>query len=251
MSLPTLPLFTGDATLWFAQIEAYFSAHGISPTQQLQLLYCGMAAPLATSARDLVTDPSPDATYASVKAEIQCCNTRSVESHFSELMADEELGDRTLSQFLRRLSESSGDPTDAPLLQQIFFSRLPSDIQMILAMALEYNTVDQIATMVDKILEFSRQPSSHGACVCSKAPLAASFNSSSLSHDAISDKLDVLTQWMDSLCQDNTCFSRSCSRSRSAPRASRSHSRLCWYHSNFADKVHKCIQPCSLKPSGN
>ncbi|XP_029647994.1 uncharacterized protein LOC115222021 [Octopus sinensis] len=125
MSLNSLPTFTGDATLWFAQLEAQFCAHSISPEQQLQILYGCMPPQLASTARDLITDPGPDATYASVKLEVEKRNTRSEESRFNELMADEELGDRTPSEFLRRLRELSGKAADAPLLRKFFFQGCP------------------------------------------------------------------------------------------------------------------------------
>ncbi|CAI9721209.1 Hypothetical predicted protein [Octopus vulgaris] len=108
MFMGSLPTFTGDATLWFSQLEAQFRAQSITPEQQLQILYGCMPPQLASTARDLITDPSPGATYASVKLEVEKRNTRSEESRFNELMADEQLGDRTPSEFLRRLRELSG-----------------------------------------------------------------------------------------------------------------------------------------------
>ncbi|XP_029634954.1 uncharacterized protein LOC115210491 [Octopus sinensis] len=218
MSVPHLHSFTGDATLWFAQVEAHFAAHGVSPIQQLHLLYCSLPPQLATSARDLIIDPSPDATYASIKAEILRRNTRSEESRFNELMADERLGDKTPSQFLRCLRELSGNFADAPLLRKIFFSMLPANLQAILATALESNSVDQIATMADKTLEFSGQPKSRGMCVCTETPSTASVSASSLSPDTISDKIDALTRRTDELCRENRRRWRS--RSRSTSRAS-------------------------------
>ncbi|CAI9736328.1 Hypothetical predicted protein [Octopus vulgaris] len=115
MFMGSLPTFTGDVTLWFSQLETQFRAQSITPEQQLEILYGCMPPQLASSARDLITDPSPGATYASVRLEVEKRNTRSEESRFNELMADEQLGDRTPSEFLRRLRELSGEPT-------IFFS---------------------------------------------------------------------------------------------------------------------------------
>ncbi|CAI9715426.1 Hypothetical predicted protein [Octopus vulgaris] len=112
MFMGSLPTFTGDATLWFSQLEAQFRAQSITPEQQLQILYGCMPPQLASTARDLITDPSPGATYASVKLEVEKRNTRSEESRFNELMADEELGDRTPSEFLRRLRELSGNASE-------------------------------------------------------------------------------------------------------------------------------------------
>ncbi|XP_029639498.1 uncharacterized protein LOC115214442 [Octopus sinensis] len=240
MSLTSLPNFTGDATLWFAQLEAQFCAHNVSSQQQLQILYGCMPPQLATTARDLITDPGPDATYASVKLEVEKRNTRSEESRFNELMADGKLGDRTPSEFLRRLRELSGKAADAPLLPKKFFSRLPAYIQTVLATALESNTVDHIATMADKMVEFAVQPSSRSACVCSQA--------SSASFEGLSKQIESLTKRMDAMASDGKRFSRSRSRSRSSSRSTQSKSGLCWYHSNFGEKAHKCIQPCTYKP---
>ncbi|XP_029651340.1 uncharacterized protein LOC115224557 [Octopus sinensis] len=190
MSLASLPIFTDDATLWFAQLEAYFCAHSVSSEKQLQILYSCMPPQLATTARDLITDPSPDATYASVKLEVEKRNTRSKESRFHELMADEQLGDRTPPEFLRRLRELSGKSADAPLLWKIFFSRLPAYIQT----ALESNSVDQIATMADKMVEFAVRPSSRAACVCSET--------SANSIDGLSKQIESLTKRMDAMASD-------------------------------------------------
>ncbi|CAI9729979.1 Hypothetical predicted protein [Octopus vulgaris] len=189
MFMGSLPTFTGDATLWFSQLEAQFRAQSITPEQQLEILYGCMPPQLASSARDLITDPSPGATYASVRLEVEKRNTRSEESRFNELMADEQLGDRTPSEFLRRLRELSGNASDAPLLRKIFFSRLPAYIQTVLATGLETNTVDQIATMV----EFAVQPSSRSACACSQT--------SSASIEGLSKLIETLTKRMDAMTQ--------------------------------------------------
>ncbi|XP_029646249.1 uncharacterized protein LOC115220279 [Octopus sinensis] len=191
MSLASLPIFTGDATLWFAQLKAYFCAHSISSEQQLQILYSCIPLQLATTARDLITDPSPDATYASVKLEVEKRNTRSEKSRFNELMADEELGDRTPSEFLRHLRELSGKAADALLLCKIFFSRLPAYIQTVLATAFESNTVDQIVTMADKMVEFAVRPSSRAACVC--------LETSANSIDGLTKLIKGLTKRMDAI----------------------------------------------------
>ncbi|XP_014774470.1 uncharacterized protein LOC106872118 [Octopus bimaculoides] len=245
MSSHMLPQFTGDAILWFAQLEAHFDAYGISPTNQLKFLYCSLSTTLATSARDLITSPNPDTTYAPIKAEILRRTTKFAESRFNELMADEELGDRTPSEFLRHLRVLSGESTDALLLRKIFFSRLPAHVRTILATALDANTIDQVATMADKILEFSAQPA-YGACVSSEASSIASHKSSTF--DVLADKIDKLTRRVNDLCR--TKCSSSCSRDRSRRNSpSKTQPGMCYYHAKFADKAHKCIQPCSYKAS--
>ncbi|CAI9742407.1 Hypothetical predicted protein [Octopus vulgaris] len=73
-------------------------------------------------------------------------------------MQDEEPGDRKPSQFLWHLCELSDTTEDNLLLWKLFFSQLPPNVQTILATAVDINTVDQLATMADKILEFAFQP---------------------------------------------------------------------------------------------
>ncbi|XP_029644577.1 uncharacterized protein LOC115218783 [Octopus sinensis] len=238
MFMGSLPTFTGDATLWFSQLEAQFRAQSITPEQQLEILYGCMPPQLASSARDLITDPSPGATYASVRLEVEKRNTRSEESRFNELMADEQLGDRTPSEFLRRLRELSGNASDAPLLRKIFFSRLPAYIQTVLATGLETNTVDQIATMADKMVEFAVQPSSRSACACSQT--------SSASIEGLSKLIETLTKRMDAMCRDGKRSSKSRSRSRSSSRSKQSKSGLYLVSKkNFMVDTGSC---CSIWP---
>ncbi|XP_036369742.1 uncharacterized protein LOC118768063 [Octopus sinensis] len=196
MAASGLPLFTGDVGLWFAQVESHFDAHAVPPQQQLHLLYSSLHPRLATSVRDLIISPHPDATYASVKAEILRRNTRSEESNFKELMAEEQLGYRTPFQFLRHLWELSGNAVDGPLLRRISFSRLPAHVQTMLATVLESVSVDQIATMADKILEFPKPSPSRGLCACTEPPPTVSPTQNSLA-----ERLDTLMWRINDLCR--------------------------------------------------
>ncbi|XP_029635376.1 uncharacterized protein LOC115210759 [Octopus sinensis] len=249
MAASGLPSFTGDAGLWLAQVESHFAKHAVHPQQQLHLLYSSLPSRLTTSVRDLIISPHPDATYASVKAENLRLNRQSEESQFNELMADEQLGDRTPSQFLCHLRELSGNAADAPLLWKIFFSRLPAHMQTMLATALESVSVDQIATMADKILEFSGPSPSRGLYACTEPPPTPSPTKNSLA-----EKIDALTQRIDDLCRAIGHRPRSRSRSGSVSRSrcdSASRSSWCWYHSKYAEKAERCTQPGTFQPSGN
>ncbi|XP_014772290.1 uncharacterized protein LOC106870655 [Octopus bimaculoides] len=200
MSLPNLPAYSGDVTLWFAQLDVYFSAHAVPHQQQLNLLYCGMPTPLARSVKDLITDPHPDATYMSVKSEVLCWNTQSVESKFRTLMQDEQLGDRTPSEFLRDLREFSNTPLeDNPLLRKLFYFRLPPNVQSILATTIDSNSHDQIATMADKIKVFTVQPAPHHTCLDTVVASSSTTKSSPSSHDDILARVDTLARCIDTL----------------------------------------------------
>ncbi|XP_014787952.1 uncharacterized protein LOC106881938 [Octopus bimaculoides] len=193
-------MHSGDITLWFAQLDTYFSAHVVSLEQQVSLLYCGMPTPLAHSVRDLITDPHPDATYVSVKSEVLRRNTQSANSKFQMLMQDEHLGDKTPSGFLRRLREvSDTSPEDNSLLRKLFFSRLPLNVQSILATVVDSNSLDQLATMVDKIIEFTVQPAPHHTCSDTAVASSTTVKPTPLSHDDILERVDALARRMDTL----------------------------------------------------
>eukprot|EP00106_Octopus_bimaculoides_P007593 XP_014775035.1 PREDICTED: uncharacterized protein LOC106872526 [Octopus bimaculoides] len=145
-----------------------------------------MPSPLARSVKDLITDPHPDATYASIKSEVLCWNIQSVESKFRTLMQDEHLGDRTPFEFLRWLRELSDTPLeDNPLLRKLFFSRLPLNVQSILATMVNSNLLSQIATMADKIIAFTVQPAPHHTCSDPVVASSTTTESPASSHDDI------------------------------------------------------------------
>ena len=117
MSFSSLSPYS-DAILWFAQVDAFFQVHEISPERQLTLLLYGMPPSLAKTVREIITRPPPDFTYETLKVEVLKRNTASAESRFCSLMQDEYLGDRKLTEFLRRLHELSDN---APIIKKLFF----------------------------------------------------------------------------------------------------------------------------------
>lgn len=100
--------------------------------------------------------------------------------------------DQTPSEFLWCLHELS----DSPLLKNIFFSHLPQNVQTILFTGLETNTVDQIASMADKILEF---PGQLAAPKSETQVLSIAVKPNTVSTGNILQRLDTLTQRMDKL----------------------------------------------------
>ncbi|XP_029635005.1 uncharacterized protein LOC115210542 [Octopus sinensis] len=205
----------------------------------LNLLYCRMPAPLARLVKDLITDPHPDANYVSVKSEVLRRNTPSAKRKFQTLMQDEHLGSRTPSEFLRRLCELSDTPLENnPLLRKLFFSQLLPNVQSILATTVDSNSLDQIATIADKIIEFTVQHTCSGPVVAS----STITKSSPTLHDDILERIDALARRMDTLSREHASSRRPRSRSRSKSRSSSSTptvSSLGWYHATFKDKAHR------------
>ena len=80
MSFSSLPPYSDDAILWFAQVDAFFKMHEISPERQLTLFCCSMPSSLAKTEREILTRPRPpDLTYEILKTEVLKRNTASAE----------------------------------------------------------------------------------------------------------------------------------------------------------------------------
>ena len=73
----------------------------------------------------------------------------------------EELGDRTPSQFFRRMQQLLGDKaadTDSSFIHELFLQRLPSNTRMVLSSAGDDLPLDKLAALADKIYEVTATP---------------------------------------------------------------------------------------------
>ena len=55
----TLPAFSGDVRVWFAQLESYFVANNVMEQRQLPILFSAFPASLTPVVKDLITDTPP------------------------------------------------------------------------------------------------------------------------------------------------------------------------------------------------
>lgn len=105
-----------------AHVDSYFCSNKVDPTMQLDILRGDMPPNLARSVRELITSPSEDLTYSSLKSKILKRNTQSEVSRFRSLLASEYLGGRTTTEFLHRLRELyEVSLWHSPLLKKRFF----------------------------------------------------------------------------------------------------------------------------------
>ena len=128
-------------------------------------------------------------------------------------------------------------------LKELFLQRLPPNVRMILASTPGNNTVQDLATLAEKIMEVTGNvpPSPINTVSAPDGQLVAELT-----------KLREEVAHLKKLVQSNSRSpSRNCSHthSRSPRSSSPSHAQqstdLCWYHQRFGDHARQCREPCS------
>ena len=253
MSYTRPPSFTGDVVIWFHQLEAHFAANQIkSDLRQLNHLISIMPSTLTAEVRDLITAAPGTVTYTHMKTEILHRTSTSTQKKFHQLLHNEVLGDRTASQLLRCMRQLiDGTEADEALLKQLFFSRLPTNVQAILAPMKNTSSTAQLAESADGILEISHPPLAapiiaapiinqrHMPCECSMELTKFRVD--------VERSIAALSSRMDQLIFQRPNFSaRNKSRERSP--SPRSRSTWCYFHERFGKRAYKCVQPCAFVP---
>ncbi|XP_014774253.1 uncharacterized protein LOC106871977 [Octopus bimaculoides] len=145
MSHFPLPQYHGDAKMWFSQLESFISSNIHSAQSKLHITLTDIPSPVALSVRDMITRTPPDMMYKTFKAEVLQHNSPSAESKFRTLLQDEHLRDRTPTQFLRQIRELLDSSYEGQaFVKQLFFSKIPSNVQSILAPMMEHMALEQL-----------------------------------------------------------------------------------------------------------
>ena len=210
---------------------------------------------VALEVRDILAAPPTINPYESLKAALLGRIEPTEQKRMQQLLI-EELGDQTPSQLLRRMKHLHGGSasTDQPILRQLFLQRLPTQVQGIIAVAPQ-GSLDDLASMADRIM------ASLSTTVSAVQRTPPTLQTPAVS-DRLAEKVEHLTRVVEQLSASSHERSRS-QQSTARPSASRpsrvsSPSRdrdvspttgICWYHSKFQGRAHKCISPCSF--SGN
>ncbi|CAH0551106.1 unnamed protein product [Brassicogethes aeneus] len=98
------PFWKDKPTLWFAQVEAQFMiAHITQEITKYSYVISHLDERYANEVEDLIINPPANTPYTTLKTEIIRRLSVSEERRVRQLLMEEELGDRTPSQFLRHL----------------------------------------------------------------------------------------------------------------------------------------------------
>lgn len=222
------PFWPEDPELWFAQVESQFQISRITNDDTKYGYVAGnLEARYAREVRDVLTDPPVHEKYLKIKTELIKRLSISQEQRTKQLLEREELGDRKPSQFLRHLQPLAGSAVPDTLLRSIWSSRLPPNVQAILATQAKASLVE-VAELADVIM--------------STAPAQIQEARTFSDDSTIKALMEEVAQLKTQLRSRSSSRARYHGRDRS--KSKRRDSDTCWYHSRFGNQARKCTPPC-------
>lgn len=247
------PFWPDKPGLWFAQLDGQFTLSNITAdATKFYHVISVLDYKYAVEVEDIIIEPPAKDKYETLKREL--INRLSASKHQcrTQLLNNEELGDRKPSQFLRHLRSLVGNDVADDFLRSMWISRLPGYVQAIITTQ-DSSKLDDVAQLADKIMEIpSHVRSSQVAAVSPSALDLISAGPSSTALREVNSKIDELTRRLDVMAMSKNCpncrsrpRSRSQRRFRSRSRSAAKDPQVCWYHNRFGDKSAKCLPPCS------
>ncbi|XP_063991150.1 uncharacterized protein LOC135169783 [Diachasmimorpha longicaudata] len=248
-----------DPELFFGIADHSFHAAGITSESTKFGHICGKLSRsrYATDVRDIILNPPADNPYTYLKTELIKRLSSSQEEKIRMLLESAEIGDMRPSQILRHLKSLAGPSFPDDALRTLWVTRLPADVQVLLATQRKAS-LDDAADLADKTIQILRPriPPAAPQVAEAAAHSIEALLSLKLSQMALDleGKLGVLQSEIESLKRSSRGdggsprghnFRRERSRSRSTHRQQGT-DRLCWYHWRFGPDARQCTKSCSF-----
>lgn len=145
-----------DPSLWFVLVEAEFAKRHITSQQtKYHHVLTSLSSSVMAEVRDIVISPPLSDPYDYLKQQLIKRLSESQQHRLRQLLTTEELGDRTPTQFLRRMYQLLGDESsalDESILRELFLQRLPQTVRMILSASATV-PLQELSELADRIME--------------------------------------------------------------------------------------------------
>ncbi|XP_063975104.1 uncharacterized protein LOC135161456 [Diachasmimorpha longicaudata] len=253
-----------DPEPFFGIADRSFHAAGITSESTKFGHICGKLSRsrYATDVRDIILNPPADNPYTYLKTELIKRLSSSQEEKTRKLLEGAEMGDMKPSQFLRHLKNLAGPNFPDDALRTLWDTRLPADVQVLLATQRKAS-LDDAADLADKTIQILRPriPPAAPQVAEAAAHSIEALLSLKLSQMALNleEQFGALRSEIESLKRSSRGdggsprgrnFRRERSRSRSTHRQHGT-DRICWYHRRFGPEAKMCTQPCNFTAQGN
>lgn len=243
------PFWPEEPEIWFAQIEGQFAISNINQdATKFNYVIGQLDQQFLKEVKDIIISPPATNKYEKLKTELIKRLTASKDKKVLQLTLHEELGDRKPSQFLRHLQSLGGPSIPDDFVRIIWISRLPNNIQTIIA-AQPNASLEDLAELADRVQD-----------IAAPTPQVASTSASGVgsSLDAMANEIAELKKHFQSMNAKLDRKSRSPRRSNINQRRQdqpgrRSNSSyrkypICWFHTKFGKKATRCVKPCDFGP---
>ncbi|XP_050679662.1 uncharacterized protein LOC126975704 [Leptidea sinapis] len=145
------PFWPEEPAVWFAQIEGQFILSNVtSDSTKFYYVISQLDHQYAAEVKDIIISPPATDKYEKLKSELIKRLTTSRERKIKQLLMHEDLGDRKPSQFLRHLQSSAGKTIPEELIRTIWSSRLPNNLQTIVALQKD-SALETVADLADHV----------------------------------------------------------------------------------------------------
>lgn len=246
------PYFAQDATVWFGIAESIFSSRNItSEKTKFHYVIANLGFDYASEVRDVILNPPPENPYSKLKSCLIQRTSLNEKQRIRLLLAEEQLGDRTPSQFLRRLQQLLGFNTiDCTLLRELFTTRLPERVQTALATVPTSTPLEDLAGIADSIMSVHSVPKSVYSLQASDSGeqqvcpvVAQSWDARLINLERkMSEVSDTVSKVAEHFKDPKTIVPSTSFRRRVAS----SDNGICYYHNTFGGKAKKCREPCKF-----
>jgi hypothetical protein len=240
-----LPAFwPAKPLVWFAQVEAQFTLANIRRSEtKYNHVVAALDSRYAAEVEDILIDPPETDRYETLKKELVRRLTVSEERRIHQLLYQEEIGDRSPSQFLRRMRSLAEGAIQESILRSLWIKRLPEHVQGILQA--QSAPLNELAELADRIVE----PAQPRSCV-NEASRARDAQAQDITSEIL-NRIEELSLRVNEIGRGrNTWRPRGRSRSQSRGRPNQSQTTWCWYHDIYKERAKRCSSPCTFPKNG-
>ncbi|GFU31437.1 transposon Ty3-G Gag-Pol polyprotein [Nephila pilipes] len=143
--------------LWFLLAEANFELYGITnDVTKYNNVIAAIDSEILSVVSDLLFDPPHADRYTTLKNRLIQEFSDSENQQIRKLLSELQLGDDKPSHLLRKMKELAGTALNDDFFRNLWFQRLPSEIQTILSVSSE--KLENLAKLADKIAEVRPSP---------------------------------------------------------------------------------------------
>lgn len=232
------PFWRTHPELWFNQVESQFVLSGIkNPVTKYHCLVANLDCEELALVQDIL-DPKAEDGYTKLKTRLLSQYTDDQNQKLKILMQGIQLGDKRPSRLLCEMRNLSAGKFPDDVLQAMWLQNLPVNIQQILSISSD--SLTKLAEMADAIANVSGFQSQIGE-VSTNSKLSETFQTK---FDQLEARISRLETKINKFF--STTNYRKTKTSESKLSTPDKNNQMCFYHTKYGNKAHKCISPCSF-----